>query len=131
MLPNLVFERQIRSLKSGMQELRVLQAEIEQAGVEIRQAAQEPPSGGEALKAATQRLIACAKKTLELEAKYKRDLDALSRLEQGLVAQVIGLHSQLTQTRHQAVRQGFGSTAVFDYRTAPDDHASHRADPFH
>jgi len=85
-LPNLVFERQIEKLRAGMQELRLLQRELEAARVLVVQT--EPETSDESIKAASKKLRECTKKTQELEASYSRDVDALSRLEQGLVSQV-------------------------------------------
>lgn len=146
-LPHVALRAQLEETISRMQTLRDLTDEVlrfgerlehlkaapstphikQEPGAPGHQAPPEPSQQIRELLIAFPRLLQLLKK---IQGKEVRDAELLLNMQDGLVAQLLETHTQLLSTRQQAVRQGFGRTAAFDYRQTPDESAVYQSDPF-
>jgi hypothetical protein len=153
-LPHVALRAQLEETLARMQTLRDLSEEVVRfgerleglkatlitptfsTGPHIKQepTAQQPPSTESSYREQIRELVTAFPRLLSLLKKIQgqevRDAEQLLSMQDGLVAQLLETHKQLLGTRQQAVRQGFGRTAAFDYRQPPDESTVYLSDPF-
>lgn len=143
-LPHLALRRELDECLDRMTRIRDISRDLVQYASRLEELRQTFAPIKQEPGAAPKPGVALPQEVAELKRGYTRllrELNSLTRTEQektaklvamqeGLVGQLLDVRAELHETKQQAVRQGFGRTAVFDYRVMPDDSTAYTDDPF-